>query len=110
MTEETFQKSKTAIEGANHISPEKKAELLNALSKVKPAIAEASQAHSEHAQNIAKLVEASAHSAALKEERPENLNQILQELKQSAEHFEASHPRLVTALTEYSTVLSALGI
>jgi len=110
MSEETVEKIKSLIEGTDHISPEKKAELMAALSKVKPAIAEASQAHSEHAQNVAKLVEASAHTAAHKEERPEHLNKILQELKESAEHFETSHPNLVAAVAEYSTVLSALGI
>jgi ABC-type transporter Mla subunit MlaD len=110
MSEEIIEKSKLAVEAADHISPEKKAELLDALSKIKPAIAEASQVHSEHAQNIAKLVEASAHTAARKEERPEHLKKLLQELRQSAQNFEASHPHLVAAVNEYSTVLSALGI
>ena len=110
MTEKEIDKCKSAIEGADHISPEKKAKLLDALSKVNPAIAEASQVHSQHAQNLAKLVESSTHTAARKGEHPEHLNKLLLELKQSAEHFEASHPALVTAITEYSTMLSALGI
>jgi ABC-type transporter Mla subunit MlaD len=110
MNEERIEKSKLTVAAADHISPEKKAELLEALSKIKPAIAEASQVHSDHAQNIAKLVEASAHTAARKEERPEHLKKLLQELKQSAQNFEASHPHLVAAVNEYSTVLSALGI
>ena len=110
MSEERIEKSKLAVEAADHLSPEKKAELLDALSKIKPAIAEASQVHAEHAQNVAKLVEASAHTAARGEEGPEPLKKLLQELKQSAQNFEASHPHLVAAVTEYSTVLSALGI
>lgn len=108
MSEEGTKKIKAAIEGADHISPERKAELLAALSKIEPAIAEAAQEHPEHAQSVAKLVEASSHTAARKEH--EHLNKLLQELKQSAEHFEASHPHLVAAVTEYSTMLSALGI
>jgi hypothetical protein len=110
MSEERIEKSKLAVEAADHISPEKKAELLDALLKIKPAIAEASRAHSEHAQNIAKLVEASAHTAARKEERPEHLKKLLQELRQATQNFEVSHPHLVAAVNEYSTVLSALGI
>ena len=110
MSEEGIEKSKAAVQAADHISPEKKAELLDALSKIKPAIDGASQVHSEHAQNVAKLVEASTHAVAAKEEPPENLKQLLQELKQSAQNFEASHPHLVAAVTEYSTMLSALGI
>jgi ABC-type transporter Mla subunit MlaD len=110
MSEQSIEKSKSAVEAANHISPEKKAELLDALEKIKPAIAQASQVHSEHARNIAKLVEASAHTAARKQEHPEHLGKLLQELRQAARNFEASHPHLVAAITEYSTVLSALGI
>ena len=108
MSDELFEKSKAAIEGADHLSSDKKVELLTALSKVKPAIADASQAHPEHAQNVANLVQASAQSAARQE--PDHLKKLLQELKQSAEHFEASHPHLVTAIAEYSTMLSALGV
>ena len=110
MSEERIENSKSLVEAAGHISPEKKAELLGALEKIKPAIAQASQAHAEDAKTVAKLVEASAHSAARQEEHPEHLKKLLQELKQSAQNFEASHPHLVAAVTEYSTVLSALGI
>src|ERR1700720_277215 len=108
MSEEQIEKSKSAVEAADHISPEKKAQLLDTLSKIKPAIAEASQVHAGHAQNVVKLIEASAHTVAGKEQRPENLKSLLQELKQSAQNFEVSHPHLVAAVNEYSTVLSAL--
>jgi ABC-type transporter Mla subunit MlaD len=110
MSEKQIEKSKSVVEAADHISVEKKAELLDALSKIKPAIAEASQVHAEHAQNVAKLVEASAHTATGKEQRPGHLTKLLQELRQSAQNFEASHPHLVAAVTEYSTLLSALGV
>lgn len=105
-----MEKTKLAVEGADHISPEKKAQLLDALAKIQPAITEASQVHAEHAENVAKLIEASAHTAAGKEQRPEHLEGLLHELKQSAENFEASHPHLLAAVAEYSTLLSALGI
>jgi len=110
MSEEQIEKSKLAVEAAEHISPEQKAKLLGALSKIKPVIGQASQVHAEHAQNVAKLIEASAHTAAHDNQRPDRLKHILQELKQSAQNFEASHPQLTAAVTEYSTVLSALGI
>ena len=110
MSEERIEKSKSVVQAADHISVEKKAQLLGALSKIKPAIAEASQVHAEHAQNVAKLVEASADTATRKEQRPEHLKKLLQELRQSAQNFEASHPHLVAAVSEYSTTLSALGV
>jgi len=110
MSEERIEKSKSAVESADHIPAEKKAELLGALSKIKPGIIEVSQTHTEHAQNIVRLVEDSAREAARKEQRPEHLNKFSQELKKAVENFEASHPELVAAVTEYSAVLSALGI
>ena len=110
MNDEQIEKIRSAIESADHIPADKKAELLSLLSKIGPAITEASQVHAGHAQNVAKLITASAHTVAGKEQRPEHLKGLLHELKQSAENFEASHPHLLAAVSEYSTVLSALGI
>ena len=66
--------------------------------------------HQEHAETIARLVEASALEATRQEKRPEYLKKLSQELKQSVEKFEASHPQLTAFVTEYSAILSALGI
>ena len=68
-------------------------------------IAKFAETHDEHAQRIAGLVEASTQEAA-----PERRESLLDELKQSVEEFEGSHPRLVSFVTEYSAFLSALGI
>jgi hypothetical protein len=45
MSEQRIEKSKTAIEAADHIPAEKKAELLESLAKLKPAIAKVSPTH-----------------------------------------------------------------
>jgi ABC-type transporter Mla subunit MlaD len=110
MSDPGMEKIKSAIEAADHIPAEKKAELLELVSKIKPAISEASQTHPEHAQSIAKLVDESAQTAASKDQSREQLNKLLQKLKRSAEKFEASHPDLVAFVTEYTGFLSALGI
>ncbi|HEX3420187.1 MAG TPA: DUF4404 family protein [Candidatus Udaeobacter sp.] len=110
MTEERIQKIKSAVEAADHISPEKKAELLTVLAKLKPAIAKVAQTHEEDAQSISQFVEASAHEIATKKERPESVERVLRKLKQAVEKFEASHPELTAFVTEYSAVLSGLGI
>jgi len=110
MTDERIQKIKSAVEAADHISPEKKAELLGVLAKLKPAIAEVAQTNEEEAERISRFVEASAHEAASSKERPESLDRVLHKLKQSVERFEASHPQLTAFVTEYSAVLSGLGI
>ena len=110
MNDDRIEKIKSAVESADHISPEKKAELLDVIAKLKPAIAEVAQTHEEEAERISRFVAASAHEVASKKERPESLERALRKLKQSVEKFEASHPELTAFVTEYSAVLSGLGI
>ena len=108
MSDERIEKIKAAIQTADHISPEKKNELLGLVATLDPVIAKFAQTNDEHAQHIAGLVEASAHEAAGK--NPEKLESSLGELKNSVQRFEASHPELFSFVTEYSALLSALGI
>jgi prefoldin subunit 5 len=110
MTDEHIDKIKSAVEAAEHIPAEHKAELLDRLSKLKPTIAHVAQTHGEHAQSITRFVETSTHEATRKEKRPEHLRTALRGLKQSVERFEASHPELVASVNEYSTLLSAWGL
>ena len=109
MTDERLQKIKSAVESADHISPEKKTELLAVLTKLKPAIAEVAETHEEEAERISRFVEDSAHEVARKKERPESVERVLHKLRQSVEKFEASHPQLTAFVTEYSAALSNLG-
>ena len=110
MSAERIEKTKATVEAADHIPTDKKAALSEALSKLKPALAQISETHGEHAETITRLVEASAREATRQEKRPEHLNRLLQELRESAQKFEASHPRFAAFMTEYSTILSALGV
>src|SRR5439155_12278385 len=110
MSNERIEQTQSVVHAAGHIPADKKAALSAALSKLKPEVAQISQTHREHAASIARLVEASAHEATRPEKRPENLNRLSNELRQSVENFEGSHPRLVAFVTEYSALLSALGI
>ena len=110
MTEERIQKIKSAAEAADHIPPEKKAEVLAVLAKLKPAIAKVAQTHQEDAQSISQFIEASAHEAAKEKKHPEGLERVLGKLKQSVQKFEASHPELTAFVTEYSALLSSYGI
>ena len=110
MTDEHIEKTKSAIASAENIPADRKAELLDLLSKLKPAIAKVSETHHEDARSIARLVEASAQETIRAQTKPELNKRLLHELKQSVENFEASHPQLAAFVTQYSTVLSALGI
>jgi hypothetical protein len=108
MTDEHIEKTKSAIESAENIPADRKAELLDLLSKLKPAIARVSETHHEDAKSIARLVEASAHETIRTQKKP--AQHLLHELKQSVQNLEASHPQLVAFTTRYSALLSALGI
>lgn len=110
MTDEHIEKTKSAIESAENIPADRKAELLDLLSKLKPAIARVSETHPEDATSVARLVEASAQATIHTERKPEQHNKLLGELKESVERFEASHPHLAAFVNQYSTLLSALGI
>jgi hypothetical protein len=108
MTDEHIEKTKSAIESAENIPADRKAELLDLLSKLKPAIAKVSETHHEDARSIARLVEASAQETIRTHKKPEQ--HFLHELKESVERFEATHPQLAAFVNQYSTLLSALGI
>ena len=110
MTDEHIEKTKSAIESAGNIPADRKAELLDLLSKLKPAIAKVSQTHHEDARSIARLVEASAQETIRAQKKPERNKKLSHELKRSVEKFEASHPDLVAFVTEYTGFLSAMGI
>ena len=110
MTDEHIEKTKSAIASAGNIPADRKAELLDLLSKLKSEIAKVSQTHHEDARSIARLVEASAQETIRAEKKPERSKRLSHELKRSVENFEASHPELVAFVTEYSGFLSALGI
>src|ERR1041384_8649953 len=88
MTDDRIRKIKSAVESADHISPEKKAELLDVLAKLKPAIAEVAQTHEAEAEKITQFVETSAQEVARKKERPESVERVLDKLKQTVEKFE----------------------
>ena len=110
MTDEHIEKTKSAIASAGNIPADRKAELLDLLSKLKSEIAKVSQTHHEDARSIARLVEASAHEATRAQPKPESIRHPLRKLKQSVENFEASHPELVALVTEYTAFLAAVGI
>src|SRR5436305_3087534 len=110
MTDEHIEKTKAAIVSAGNIPADRKAELVDLLSKLKPAIAKVSETHHEDARRIARLVEASAHETIRAEKKPEHTNSLLRELKRSVDNCEASHPELTAFVTKYSALVSALGI
>ncbi|HLW34419.1 MAG TPA: hypothetical protein VKS98_02065 [Chthoniobacterales bacterium] len=108
MADPQIEKIKSAVVAADHIPAEKKAELLGLIATLDPVITKFAETNGKHAQRITGLVEESAQAASRKS--PEQLESVLGELKESVQRFEASHPDLVSFVTEYSALLSALGI
>src|SRR5256885_16533180 len=102
MTDEHIEKTKSAIESAENIPADRKAELLDLLSKLKRAIAKVSQTHHEDARSISRMVEASPQETFLAQKKPERSKRRLHELKRSVLDYEASHPHLHSVLNHYS--------
>jgi hypothetical protein len=102
MTDEHIEKTKSAIESAENIPADRKAELLDLLSKLKPVIAKVSQTHHEDARSIARLLEASAQETIRAQKKPEQ--HLLHELKQSVQNFEATHPQPAFESIQYGVV------
>lgn len=110
MIEDRIRKTESAVAADRNIPSDKKAELLGRLSKLKSALAKASQTHPEDAESIAHFVETSAHEATRKKKKPKLLETAVHGLKQSVDDFEASHPELVEAVNDFATLLSNMGI
>src|SRR5207248_10882033 len=108
MTDEHIEKTKSAIESAENIPADRKAELLDLLSKLKPAIAKVSETHHEDAKSIARLVEASAHETIRAEKKPEHTNRLLPKLKNDTENLQPFTPDCFTLLANNPTRLHSL--
>jgi prefoldin subunit 5 len=108
MSDEHLHRAESAVKRAENISADKKVELLGLLSRLKSAIGDVSQKHTQGVQSVARLAEASAREATLK--KPNQLEKALRELKQSVEKFEASHPNLVITVNEFATLLGEMGL
>ena len=110
MIDDTVSKIEAQVRTAGSISPERKAELLQLLAKLKAEVATLSKTNAEDARSIAKFTEVSALEATRTEQNPKLRELSLEGLKSSVEGFEQSHPQLVQAVNSISQTLSNLGI
>jgi Mg2+ and Co2+ transporter CorA len=110
MIEKTISEIEAKISGAESVSAERKAELLQLLGTLKTEVARLSETHSEQADSIAGFVQLSAHEATRVEQNPQLRELSLEGLRTSAGGFEQSHPRLVQIINSISKTLADLGI
>ncbi|HYG22314.1 MAG TPA: DUF4404 family protein [Verrucomicrobiae bacterium] len=110
MIDDTIQKIEGKIKGAESITSERKAELLQLLGTLKAEIASVPETEREQAESIAGFAERSAHEATRTKQNPELLDLSLRGMSRSVEGFEKSHPQLVQIVNNISQTLSNLGI
>jgi hypothetical protein len=87
-----------------------KAELLALLTTLRTEITDLSRTHHEQAESITGFAELSAREATRSEKNQTLLKLSIEGLASSVQGFETSHPRLVTMINNFCTMLSNLGI
>jgi hypothetical protein len=110
MIDDTVSKLEAQLRDANNLAPERKAELLKLLGRLKAEVEVLSTTHREDAQSIARFTELSALEATRQEQNPRLRELSIEGLKSSVSGFEESHPKLVQVVNSISTALSNLGI
>jgi len=90
-------------------APENREELLSLLRQLKGELAGLEKTHSSDAQSITGQTERLARAAA-EQRNPESVKRSWQDLSNSVEGFEESHPQLVQIVNRIATTLSNLGI
>jgi hypothetical protein len=109
MIRDTISKIEARLQGANACSDDARAELLQLLGELKREIGTIGE---EQGRSIAGHTEhVTAQATAEESERnPEVLKRSLQELSESVDGFETSHPRLVAVVNRIATTLANIGI
>ena len=110
MIDDTIAKIESQLATSEHLSTERKAELLRLLEALKQEIAVLSRTDREGAQSIAKFAEVSTHEAFRTAQNPRLRELSVDGLRSSVEGFEQSHPRLVQVVNSISQTLANLGI
>jgi hypothetical protein len=110
MIQEHLEKIESKLSEAKNVPGETRAELLGLLSALKTEIAALATTHDEDARKIARFTHASAEEATRLEKKPGLAGTAVQELTESVEGFEVSHPGLVATVNRLAVILSNMGI
>ncbi len=110
MLEDMLKKIEDKVSNAPKASEETKQELLRLLGELKHELQSLPDAHAEDAQSIAGFTQVAAHEATREKAKPDLTKHALDGLSSSVGEFEASHPKLTSAVREFCTLLSNSGI
>ena len=110
MIDETIKQIEARIHSTESLTPEKRTELVELLTKLKAEAGELAKTHGEQAQSIVGFAQVTTHEATRTDQDPKLLDLSLEGLRSSVQEFEKSHPRLAHIVNSISTTLSNSGI
>jgi Domain of unknown function (DUF4404) len=97
------------IQETHELSPQQKEELLRLVSELKEAMAAFPTTPEAHAPSRTSVAETAAETT--RQDTPQHpVRSAMDDVSTSVEAFEASHPELVTAVNQISTLLANMGI
>ena len=108
MIDETIARLEARLRDST-LAPENRLELLRLLGQLKAELAALEKTDADRARSISGHTEQVTH-AATGQRNPDLLQRSLQELSDSVDGFENSHPTLVQVVNRIATTLSNLGI
>ena len=110
MANDTLSRIEDILKDAQALTPEKKAELLGLLAKLRQEMEGLDPAHAREAENFASQARALTLQALSPDHDRETLRHALSGLAGSLQRFEQSHPQLVQITNRICTALSNFGI
>lgn len=109
MIQDTINKIKITLEQANNLSDTKKNELNQLLARLNDEINEMNLQDDQQAQQLKGLTE-SLSQATNQMTDANNIDDMIENINQSLQEFETSHPRLVSIINSFCVTLSNMGI
>lgn len=110
MIGDTIARLEAKLKNSGSLPEQTREELLGLLAQLRAEVSGLAETDAEKAQHIAGFAARSTQEATKKEQNPELLKRSLQELSDSVDGFEKSHPQLVQVVNRIATTLSNLGI
>lgn len=110
MIDETIKQIEARVQNAESLTPERRAELLELLAKLKGEAGELAKTHTEQAESIVGFTQLTAYEATRAAQDPQLVDLSTQGLRKSVAEFETSHPKLAQIVNSISTTLSSSGI
>lgn len=110
MINDTMNKIETKIRDSVHITDANKKEYIVMLETLRNEVNELAKTERDQARSITGFADVTAHEATREETRKDLLDISLNGLKSSVEGFEVSHPKLVSIVNSFCSLLSNLGI